>query len=92
VTASRSGAPEVKAGGKTALQHRSLIGKQPGRTGRRPNARASQGHQVRRSFLYWRVLFEPAHFPMERKMLLGIKHRAEAGQGTPADAPLPLVR
>lgn len=30
-------------------------------------------------FLYWRVLFEPAHFLMERKMLLGIKRRAEAG-------------
>jgi hypothetical protein len=29
-------------------------------------------------FLYWRVLFEPAHFVMERKMLLGIKKRAEA--------------
>lgn len=29
-------------------------------------------------FLYWRVLYEPAHFLMERKMLLGIKHRAEA--------------
>jgi hypothetical protein len=29
-------------------------------------------------FLYWRVLFEPLHFVMERKMLLGIKARAEA--------------
>ncbi|MGV3720137.1 MAG: hypothetical protein ACO1SX_04430 [Actinomycetota bacterium] len=29
-------------------------------------------------FLYWRVLFEPTHFVMERKMLLGIKQRAEA--------------
>lgn len=32
-------------------------------------------------FLYWRVLFEPAHFLMERKMLLGIKQRAESGEG-----------
>jgi hypothetical protein len=29
------------------------------------------------SFLYWRLVFEPAHFLMERKMLLGIKARAE---------------
>jgi hypothetical protein len=29
------------------------------------------------NFLLWRVLFEPAHFIMERKMLLGIKERAE---------------
>jgi len=29
-------------------------------------------------FLYWRVLFEPLQFLMERKMLLGIKARAEA--------------
>jgi hypothetical protein len=28
-------------------------------------------------FLYWRLIFEPAHFIMERKMLLGIKRRAE---------------
>lgn len=27
--------------------------------------------------LYYRVLFEPAHFVMERRMLLGIKERAE---------------
>lgn len=29
------------------------------------------------NFLYWRGVFEPAHFIMERKMLLGIKERAE---------------
>jgi len=29
------------------------------------------------NFLLWRVVFEPAHFIMERKMLLGIKERAE---------------
>ena len=29
------------------------------------------------NFLLWRVVFEPAHFVMERKMLLGIKARAE---------------
>lgn len=29
------------------------------------------------NFLFWRVVFEPAHFIMERKMLLGIKRRAE---------------
>jgi hypothetical protein len=29
------------------------------------------------NFLLWRVVFEPAHFIMERKMLLGIKARAE---------------
>jgi hypothetical protein len=28
-------------------------------------------------FVYWRLVFEPAHFIMERKMLLGIKERAE---------------
>ena len=32
-------------------------------------------------FLYWRVLFEPAHFLMERKMLLRIKQRAESAAG-----------
>jgi hypothetical protein len=30
------------------------------------------------NFLCWRVIFEPAHFIMERKMMLGIKARAEA--------------
>jgi hypothetical protein len=30
------------------------------------------------NFLYWRGIFEPAHFIMERRMLLGIKERAEA--------------
>ena len=29
------------------------------------------------NFLLWRVVYEPAHFVMERKMLLGIKERAE---------------
>lgn len=29
------------------------------------------------NFLYWRLVFEPAHFVMERKMMLGIKARAE---------------
>lgn len=29
------------------------------------------------NFLLWRVIYEPAHFIMERKMLLGIKARAE---------------
>jgi len=29
------------------------------------------------NFLLWRVVFEPVHFIMERKMLLGIKERAE---------------
>jgi len=30
------------------------------------------------NFIYFRLLFEPAHFIMERKMLLGLKGRAEA--------------
>jgi hypothetical protein len=30
------------------------------------------------NFLLWRVVFEPAHFIMERKMLIGIKQRSEA--------------
>lgn len=30
------------------------------------------------NFIFWRVIFEPAHFIMERKMMLGIKERAEA--------------
>jgi hypothetical protein len=30
------------------------------------------------NFLYWRGVFEPAHFVMERKMMLEIKRRAEA--------------
>jgi hypothetical protein len=29
------------------------------------------------NFLLWRVIFEPAHFIMERKMPLGIRQRAE---------------
>jgi len=35
------------------------------------------------NFLAWRVVFEPAHFIMERKMMLGIKQRAE-GDGRTA--------
>jgi hypothetical protein len=34
-----------------------------------------------RQFLVWRMLMEPIHFVMERKMLLGLKQRAEAGAG-----------
>jgi hypothetical protein len=37
------------------------------------------------NFLYWRGVFEPGHFIMERKMMLGIKERAErlaAGERT----------
>lgn len=30
------------------------------------------------NFLLWRIVFEPAHFIMEREMMLGIKMRAEA--------------
>lgn len=30
------------------------------------------------NFMIWRVLTEPLHFVMERKMLLGVKQRAEA--------------
>lgn len=33
------------------------------------------------NFLVWRVVFEPAHFIMERKMMLGLKARAEAAAG-----------
>lgn len=29
------------------------------------------------NFLYWRCFYEPGHFVMERKMMLGIKERAE---------------
>jgi len=29
------------------------------------------------NFFLWRGIFEPSHFIMERKMLLGIKQRAE---------------
>jgi hypothetical protein len=35
-----------------------------------------------------KVMLEPAHFAMERKMLLGIKKRAEAGE-VPGDVPAP---
>lgn len=37
------------------------------------------------NFLLWRVFYEPAHFIMERKMLLGIKKRAERLGGEHAD-------
>lgn len=36
-----------------------------------------------RQFLVWRMLIDPIHFVMERKMLLGLKQRAEAGAGGP---------
>jgi hypothetical protein len=42
-------------------------------------------------FLYWRVLFEPAHFVMERKMLLGIKQRAEAASAHSPARELPIA-
>ena len=34
------------------------------------------------NFILWRGIFEPAHFIMERKMMLGIKQRAETSVGT----------
>ena len=34
------------------------------------------------NLLLWRGIFEPAHFVMERKMLLGIKQRAERKEQT----------
>ncbi|HWN68910.1 MAG TPA: hypothetical protein VNM90_14830 [Haliangium sp.] len=34
-----------------------------------------------RQFLVWRMLIDPIHFVMERKMLLGLKQRAEASAG-----------
>jgi hypothetical protein len=37
------------------------------------------------NFLYWRLVFEPAHFLMERRMLKGIKERAE-GTAAPSAA------
>jgi hypothetical protein len=37
------------------------------------------------NFLLWRVFYEPAHFIMERKMLLGIKDRAEKLAGEHAE-------
>jgi hypothetical protein len=40
------------------------------------------------NFLLWRVFYEPAHFIMERKMLLGIKARAEKLAGERADPKL----
>lgn len=41
------------------------------------------------NFLFWRVVFEPAHFIMERKMMLGIKERAEQGLQK-ASPPMPV--
>jgi hypothetical protein len=35
------------------------------------------------NFVYWRLIFEPAHFIMERKMMLGIKERAERAHRAP---------
>ncbi len=40
------------------------------------------------NFLYWRCLFEPLHFIMERGMLRGLKHRAERAYAE-ARAPAP---
>lgn len=40
------------------------------------------------NFLLWRVFYEPAHFVMERKMLLGIKARAEKLSREHADGKL----
>jgi len=34
-------------------------------------------HNAVLNFVLWRVVYEPAHFIMERKMMLGIKQRAE---------------
>jgi len=39
------------------------------------------------NFFLWRGIFEPAHFIMERKMLLGVKQRAEATAGMQTDQP-----
>lgn len=35
------------------------------------------------NFLFWRLLFEPAHFVMERGMMRGLKKRAERAQAVP---------
>jgi hypothetical protein len=32
------------------------------------------------NFIYWRLIFEPAHFIMERKMMLTLKERAEGSR------------
>jgi hypothetical protein len=39
------------------------------------------------NFFCWRVVYEPLHFVMERKMLLGIKERAERAYRLRATAP-----
>src|SRR5215204_2336227 len=39
------------------------------------------------NFIYFRLIFEPAHFIMERKMMLGIKERAEAFTADEVDGP-----
>ena len=39
------------------------------------------------NFLYWRLIFEPAHFIMECGMLHGIKKRAEASARAPSRTP-----
>jgi hypothetical protein len=47
-------------------------------------------HNVLLNFIYWRLVFEPAHFLMERKMMLGIKERAERltrERGPPVTSP-----
>ena len=41
------------------------------------------------NFILWRVLTEPAHFIMERAMLLGIKKRAEMGVAVEPEAGAP---
>jgi hypothetical protein len=45
------------------------------------------------NFLCWRLVFEPAHFIMERKMMLGIKARAERAAGRmAAGRPKPVAK
>jgi hypothetical protein len=39
------------------------------------------------NFIYFRLIFELAHFIMERKMMLGIKERAEAFNADEGDGP-----
>jgi hypothetical protein len=43
------------------------------------------------NFVIWQVITEPAHFIMERKMLLGIKQRAEAAARWQPVAAVPEV-
>jgi hypothetical protein len=39
------------------------------------------------NFIYFRLIFEPAHFIIERQMMLGIKERAEAFTADEDDGP-----